>query len=187
MSIDAFPLFANGLIFDKIINLKRTALYSTLLALVGLVAGNLSHAQMYMKATTLKQGTLQPATTGPSSVGNEFIMVSAIDFGGKPIKVTKPTDGTSPRFVEAAAEKQAFSTVILKFANKDRAGKPVVYMIITLTDAMISDLKQTNSTDVISFTYAKMATEQVQPASSPTPVTPATTIKPAAVPLVKKG
>ena len=169
--------------------MKRTAVYSTLLALVGLVAGNLSHAQMYMKAVAQKQGTVQPAVAGPASVGNEFIKVSAIDFGGKPIKVTKPTDNTSPRFVEAAAEKEAFSSVILKFGNIDKTGKVVIYMTMTLTDAAITDLKQSNSTDVISFTYTKMTTEQVAAASSsPTSVvTPATTIKPAAVPLVKKG
>jgi hypothetical protein len=168
--------------------MKRTVVYSALLALVGLVAGNLSYAQMYMKAVVPKQGTFQPAEAGPSSVGNEFIKVSAIDFGGKPIKVTKPTDGTSPEFVEAAAEKTTFTTVMLKFANKDKDGKVVVYMTITLTGAVIKDLKQSNSTDVISFDYTKMTTEQVPPAgSSPTPITPATTIKPAAVPLVKKG
>jgi type VI protein secretion system component Hcp len=152
------------------------------------VAGNFSYAQMYMRAVAPKQGTFQPAVSGPSSVGNEFIKVSAIDFGGKPIKVTKATDATSPEFVEAAAEKEVFSTVVLKFANTDKTGKIVIYMTMTLTGAVISDLKQSNSTDVISFDYTKMTTEQTPPASSgPTVITPATTIKPAATPLVKKG
>lgn len=147
--------------------MKRTVVYSALLTLVGLVAGNLSQAQMYMKAVTQKKGTFQPAVAGPSSVGNDFIKVSAIDFGGKPIKVTKATDATSPEFVEAAAEKEVFSTVMLKFANIDKTGKPVIYMTITLTDAVIKDLKQSNTTDVISFDYAKMTTEQVPPAPAP--------------------
>jgi len=163
--------------------MKGIILCSTLF----LVAGNLSYAQMYMRAVAPKQGTFQPAVSGPSSVGNEFIKVSAIDFGGKPIKVTKATDATSPEFVEAAAEKEVFSSVILKFANTDKTGKIVIYMTMTLTGAVISDLKQSNSTDVISFDYTKMTTEQTPPASSPTVITPSTTIKPAATPLVKKG
>ena len=166
--------------------MKRTAIFSTLFTLVGLAAGNLAHAQMYMKAVAPKQGTFQGAVAAPSTVGNGFITVTSIDIGNKPIKVTKPTDASSPEFVEAAAEKEEFTTVSLKFATKDKEGKVSVYMTITLTGAVISDLKQSNSTDVISFNYLKMTTEQA--GATPTPVvTPATTIKPVATPLVKKG
>jgi type VI protein secretion system component Hcp len=166
--------------------MKRTAIFSTLFTLVGLAAGNLAHAQMYMRAEAPKQGTFKAAVAAPSSVGNGYITVTSIDIGNKPIKVTKPTDASSPEFVEAAAEKEEFTTVSLKFATKDKEGKVTVYMMITLTGAVISDLKQSNSTDVISFNYLKMTTEQTP--VTPTPVvTPATTIKPVATPLVRKG
>jgi type VI protein secretion system component Hcp len=164
--------------------MKSIALFSTLFTLLGLAAGNLAHAQMYMKAVASKQGTFQGAAAAPSNVGNDFITVTSIDIGNRPIKVTKPTDASSPEFVEAAAEKEVFTTVALKFATKDQQGKVSVYMTITLTGATISDLKQTNSSDVISFNYLKMTTEQA--GSSPV-VTPSTTIKPVATPLVRKG
>jgi type VI protein secretion system component Hcp len=165
------------------IHMKRIALFCTLL----LATARFSYAQqMYMKATTLKQGPFQASVAAPSSVGNGFMTVTAIDIGGKPIKVTKPTDANSPQFVEAAAEKLAFSTVVLKFANKDKNGAFSVYMTITLNGATISDLKQTNSTDVISFDYLKETVEQAPPPATPV-VTPSTTIKPVAMPAIKKG
>jgi Type VI secretion system effector, Hcp len=164
------------------IHMKRTIVICALL----LAAGQYSYAQMYMKAVAPKQGTFQASVAAPSAVGNGFMVVTAIDIGGKPIKVTKPTDANSVQFVEAAAKKEAFSTVTLKFANKDKNGTPVVYMTITLTDATISELKQSNSTDVISFNYAKMTTEQTP--TTPTPaVVPSTIIKPAAAPALKRS
>lgn len=165
--------------------MKRLALFCILL----LAAGRFSYAQMYMKAVTAKQGTFQGSTTAPSTVGNGFITVTAIDFGGKPIKVTKPTDANSVQFVEAAAEKTAFTDVELKFGNKDKNGAISIYMTITLKDAMISDMKQSNSTDVISFNYTSETVTQTPTSTTTTPVTPpATTLKPAvATPVLKKG
>ena len=162
--------------------MKCIALFCTLL----LAAGHLSNSQMYMKAVAPKQGTFQASVSAPSAVGNGFMTVTAIDFGSKPIKVTKPTDANSPQFVEAAAEKEVFSTVVLKFANKDKNGAISVYMTITLTEASISDMKQSNSSDVISFNYLKETVEQTPPPSTPV-VTPSTTIKPVAAPVIKKG
>jgi hypothetical protein len=164
------------------IHMKRIVLFCTLL----LAASHFSYAQMYMKAVAPKEGAFQGSVAAPSTVGNGFITVSAIDFGGKPIKVTKPTDANSVQFVEAAAEKEVFSTVELKFANKDKNGAIYIYMTIKLTDASISDMKQSNSTDVISFTYLKETVEQTPPPTTPV-VTPSTTIKPVAAPVLKKG
>ncbi len=112
-------------------NMKLIALFSTLLFLA---AGDVSYAQMYMKAVSQKQGTVQPAVAAPSAVGNGFITVTAIDFG----------------------------------------------MTITLTDAAISDMKQSNSSDVISFTYTKETVVNTPPPTTPTVITPATTVKPVA-------
>jgi type VI protein secretion system component Hcp len=162
--------------------MKRAALFCVLV----LAVGQFSYAQMYMRVVAPKQGTFQASVAAPSAVGNGFMTVTAIDIGGKPIKVTRPTDANSAEFVEAAAEKTVFSTVALKFGNKDKNGAVSIYMTITLTGATISDLKQSNSTDVISFNYLKQTVEQTPAATTPV-VTPSTTIKPVATPVIKRG
>jgi type VI protein secretion system component Hcp len=152
-----------------------------------LAAGQFSYGQMYMKAVTPQQGSFNASNPAPSSVGNGFMTVTAIDISGKPIKVTKPTDANSGQFLAAAADKRVFSEVILKFANKDKEGKINIYMTMTLTSATIKDLKQTDSKDVISFDYLKVTTEQPTPAATPA-VTPSTTIRPVTpAPVIKKG
>ena len=89
----------------------------------------------------------------------------------KPITVTKEWDASSPQFFEAAATNEILTQVVIDFSRRSPNGTIDVFYTVTLTDASVTQIDQTDSllnlrdapnmaAEKISFTFRKIEIEE---------------------------
>ncbi|TMD21445.1 MAG: type VI secretion system tube protein Hcp [Chloroflexi bacterium] len=78
----------------------------------------------------------------------------------KPVTITHLLGGSSPEFLFAAATGEDLTKVQIDFFRTDKAGKDVNYYRVTLTNALIIDVKQYSAGDNVredvSFQFVKI-------------------------------
>jgi len=78
----------------------------------------------------------------------------------KPVTITHELGGSSPQFLNAAATNEVLTSVVIDFARADASGKETLFYVVTLTDASVSDVRQSTSGDTVleevSFTFRKI-------------------------------
>jgi type VI secretion system secreted protein Hcp len=80
----------------------------------------------------------------------------------KPIVITKEWDAASPQLFNALVDNETLKIVLFEFVKTDPAGKEVVYYTITLTNAVVSNLRSyVDLTDTSGDRYDAHALEEV--------------------------
>ena len=80
----------------------------------------------------------------------------------KPIVVTKEWDAASPQLFNALVDNETLKTVLFEFVKTDQAGKEVVYYTVTLTNAVVSNLRSyVDLTDTSGDSFDAHALEEV--------------------------
>ena len=74
----------------------------------------------------------------------------------KPIIITKEMDGASPQLLNAHYTNETLESVIIQTVDDQNKST----RRITLTNALISDIKKNGALEDISFTYEKIETQQ---------------------------
>jgi len=73
-----------------------------------------------------------------------------------PVVITKESDGSSPQLLQAHYSNEVFASIVIQ--NLDDQNK--VSKTITLTNAVISDLRKNGAIETYSFTYEKIESQQ---------------------------
>jgi type VI secretion system Hcp family effector len=160
--------------------MKSIRCFSAVLSIALCYSGHPASAQdvkMYLKAVSVKQGAFKAPPGRFEVVGEGYIPLTNVSFNEQTpadaphykdkgvtqrqtLKVTKPVDASSPQFLSASMNNEAFTSVILKFVKPEKAGKEVVFMTLTLTGASISDFRQNGNSETISFKYTEMKLDE---------------------------
>jgi len=134
-----------------------------------------------MKVTGHKQGVFKGDDNAPARLaglitvtGYQFDIVSPRDPATgqasgkrsfKPVVVTHVVGGSSPQFLTAASTNEILTSVVINFFRTDREDRSVNYYRVTLTDAIVSEVRQyTSGADVLeddSFTFRKVQHEDL--------------------------
>ncbi len=73
-----------------------------------------------------------------------------------PIVITKEADGASPQLLQAHYTNEVFDNIVIQTLDDQNK----VSKTITLTNAVISDLRKSGTMETISFTYEKIESQQ---------------------------
>jgi type VI secretion system Hcp family effector len=160
--------------------MKSIRCFSAVLSIALFCAGHPASAQdvkMYLKAVSVKQGAFKAPPGKIEALGEGYIPLTNVSFNEQTpadashykdkgvtqrqtLKVTKPVDASSPQFLAASMNHEAFTSVILKFVKPEKTGREVVFMTLTLTGASISDFSQNANSEIISFKYTEMKLDE---------------------------
>jgi type VI secretion system Hcp family effector len=153
--------------------MKRSA-FSLLLVLFALSFSHPTAFQSYVSFKGSKQGQFKGETAGKGGREKDgWFLVSGFDMGavapvdaksGKPtaarqhnpIHITKETDAASPLLLNAHFTNETLESVVIQ--TLDDQNKTT--RRITLTNALISDIKKNGALEDISFTYEKIEMQQ---------------------------
>jgi type VI secretion system secreted protein Hcp len=130
-----------------------------------------------MKVTGRRTGEFRgDDTTGRRATSGGFITVLSYEYEvvestsaatglgtgsrlHKPVTVTHQMGGSSPQFLNSEATNETLA-VLIDFSRIDTSGKETIFYKVTLTDALVTDVRQFTSGDVvdeqISFTFRKI-------------------------------
>jgi type VI secretion system secreted protein Hcp len=152
--------------------MKRYTL-SLLLALFALSFSHPTGFQSYVSFKGSKQGQFKGKTDGKGGREKDgWFLVSSFDMGsvvpvdpksGKPtgarqhnpVHITKETDAASPLLLNAHFTNETLESIIIQtIDDQNKTTKRV-----TLTNAVISDIKKNGALEDISFTYEKIETQ----------------------------
>jgi type VI secretion system Hcp family effector len=160
--------------------MKSIRYFSAILSIALFCAGLTASAQevkMFLKVTGAKQGAFKASPEKNDLTGDGYIRLTNVSFNEQTpadasnykkngviqhqtLKVTKPLDASSPQFLQASMNHEAFTSVILKFLKPEKSGKEVIFMTLTLANASISDFSQNGNSETISFKYTEMKLEE---------------------------
>lgn len=162
--------------------------FSLLIALVALSFVRPAHPtafQSYVSFKGSKQGQLKGSKEKGGREDKGWFLIQSFDMQGetpvdankggaagkrthKPLVITKEADGASPQLLQAHYTNEVFDNIVIQtFDDQNKVAKT-----ITLTNAIISDLRKTNpgtdktaeakgaAIETISFTYEKIEAQQ---------------------------
>jgi type VI secretion system secreted protein Hcp len=139
------------------------------LSLVVLSFNHPTAFQSYVSFKGAKQGQLKGESSKSSRRDKSWFVLQAFDFGGespvdasrsaaagkrahKPFSLTKEVDGATPLLLQAHLTNEMFESVIVQTVNDQNQ----VSKTITLTNAIISEIKTSGHIESISFIYDSM-------------------------------
>jgi type VI secretion system secreted protein Hcp len=122
--------------------------------------------QSYVSFKGTKQGQLKGESSKASRRDKSWFVLQSFDFGGespadasrstaagkrthKPFSLTKEVDGASPLLLQAHLSNETFESVIIQTVNDQNQ----VSKTITLRNAIISDIRKSGGSEIISFNY----------------------------------
>jgi type VI secretion system Hcp family effector len=148
--------------------------FSLLLALFSLSFSHPTAFHSYVSFKGTKQGQFKGESAGKGGrekdgwfLLSSFEMSSEVPVDAKsgkptaarqhnPIHITKETDAASPLLLNAHFTNETFESVIIQTVDDQNK----TTRRITLTNALISDIKKNGALEDISFTYEKIETQQ---------------------------
>ena len=129
----------------------------------------------YVSFKGSKQGQLKGESSGKGGRENQgWFQLESFDLAGevpvdaskpgaaqgkrthKPFTITKEIDGSSPQLLQAHYSNEVFDNIVIQTLDDQNK----VSKRITLTNAVISDLRKSGTIESISFTYEKIESQQ---------------------------
>jgi type VI secretion system secreted protein Hcp len=80
----------------------------------------------------------------------------------KPIVITKEIDAASPNLLQALNNNELIQSVVIKLTRRSSDGKPIVYSIVTLKDAVISKIDTHQPNEEVSINYKSVQIEDAK-------------------------
>ena len=148
--------------------------FSILMALVALSFSHPTAFHSYVSFKGSKQGQLKGKTSGKGGREDKgWFEVTSFELGGavpvdagkgdapgkrthNPIVITKEADGASPQLLQAHYTNEVFDNIVIQTLDDQNK----VSKTITLTNAVISDLRKNGTIETFSFTYEKVESQQ---------------------------
>ena len=148
--------------------------FSILMALTVLSFSHPTAFHSYVSFKGSKQGQLKGESEGKGRREKEgWFEIQSFDMQGeapvdankggakgarthKPIVITKEMDGASPQLLQAHYSNEVFNNIVIQTLDDQNK----VTKTITLTNAIISDLRKSGTIEAISFTYEKIEAQQ---------------------------
>jgi type VI secretion system Hcp family effector len=173
--LDGIAAAAN---FTENIFIMKATTFSILMALVALAFVRPAHPTSFVGYVSFrgsKQGQIKGESKGKGGREDKgFFQIQSFDMAGevpvdaskpgaaqgkrthKPFSITKETDGASPQLLQAHYTNEVFDNVVIQTLDDNNK----VSRTITLTNAVISDLRKSGTIEAISFTYEKIESQQ---------------------------